>query len=123
MSNEYGTAATMNTDEKQISFLNRFFVFRKATRVNAEKVFKLHMKRDIELPVTSAMIEPVSSRKINIKASKGKRVTILSTGDIEVQQTSVTDNIPEKENKADSVEKKTEPQKKIFIKIKKPTTK
>jgi hypothetical protein len=35
---DYGSAVTMNPNEKKISFLNRYFVFKKISHVNAEKV-------------------------------------------------------------------------------------
>ena len=38
---EFGDSEKMTTDEKQISFMNRYFVFRKTHNVNAEKVYKL----------------------------------------------------------------------------------
>lgn len=40
-SNRYGTAPVMTEDEKFISFLNRYFVFRKIRHVAAEKITKL----------------------------------------------------------------------------------
>ncbi len=36
----YKQASQMSEDEKQISFLNRYFVFRKATQINTEKIAK-----------------------------------------------------------------------------------
>jgi len=36
----YGKAVYMSNEEKEISFLNRYFIFRKTQNVNAEKVFK-----------------------------------------------------------------------------------
>ena len=136
VTSEYGTAATMSTDEKRISFLNRYFVFRKATRVNAEKVFKLHMKRDIELPILSEMenkileqSEKQGSQKIKIKAPKGKRVTILASTDeivnvpLEKEQVvvpTVKDNTIEPIVNAPSEPVAVEPPKKFSIKIKKP---
>ena len=35
---EYGTAKSMNANEKKISFLNRYFVFKKISHVNSEKI-------------------------------------------------------------------------------------
>jgi hypothetical protein len=39
--NKYGTAPEMTEDEKFISFLNRYFIFRKVRHVAAEKITKL----------------------------------------------------------------------------------
>ncbi len=44
---DYGTSADMSHEEKRISFMNRYFVFRKMRNVNAEKVGKLLMKQDV----------------------------------------------------------------------------
>jgi hypothetical protein len=42
---EYGDAGQLTKEEKQISFLNRYFVFRKTHNVNADKVGKLMRRR------------------------------------------------------------------------------
>ena len=44
MKSEYGSAPSMTNEEKRISFLNRYFVFRKTHSVNAEKAGKLMMR-------------------------------------------------------------------------------
>ena len=43
---EYRSAPNMTNEEKKISFMNRYFVFRKTHNVNAEKVYKLLVTRD-----------------------------------------------------------------------------
>ena len=43
---EYDSAHKMTVEEKRISFMNRYFVFRKTHNVNAEKVYKLLVNRD-----------------------------------------------------------------------------
>lgn len=50
MKNEYGTAALMTEDEKFISFMNRYFVFRKVRNVatkNIERLFKHEEAEDV----------------------------------------------------------------------------
>jgi hypothetical protein len=39
--NDYGTAINMNSDEKRISFLNRYFIFKKVRSVNTDKIHKI----------------------------------------------------------------------------------
>ena len=82
--NDYGTAPMLTTDEKRISFLNRYFVFRKATRVNTEKVFKQMMRHEIELPTLSSieneLFDEMPEKKIKVGKPRGKRVTILASG-------------------------------------------
>ena len=48
---EYDNANQMSREEKQISFMNRYFVFRKTHNVNAEKVYKLlvNKNRSVEI--------------------------------------------------------------------------
>ena len=43
---EYRSAPNMTKEEKKISFMNRYFVFRKTHNVNAEKVYKLLVTKD-----------------------------------------------------------------------------
>ena len=43
-SNEYGTALQMSNDEKKISFMNRYFIFKKKENVNTNNVFKMFLK-------------------------------------------------------------------------------
>jgi len=115
--NDYGTAPLLTTDEKRISFLNRYFVFRKTTRVNTEKVFKQMMRHEIELPTLSSIEHELfnetpekSEKKIKVGKPKGKRVTILASG-----SESIT--VPEPPTQSSE-----EPQK-IRFKIGKPETK
>jgi len=42
---EYGTAMDMSEDEKKISFLNRYFVFKKIHTVNTENLYKIVRNR------------------------------------------------------------------------------
>ena len=43
----FGQALFMTAEERAISFLNRFFVFRKMRNVNTEKITKLLMKKQV----------------------------------------------------------------------------
>ena len=40
--NKYGTAKNMSDYEKDISFLNNYFVFKKTNNVPADNVFNVH---------------------------------------------------------------------------------
>lgn len=69
---DYRNAHLMTVDEKQISFMNRYFVFQKMRHVNAEKVGKLIANvDDMELPV----MEDTEPKKIT-KVS-GEKITIV----------------------------------------------
>jgi hypothetical protein len=45
---DYGTALALTPEEKRISFMNRYFVFRKMRNVNAEKIAKIVLHRQEE---------------------------------------------------------------------------
>lgn len=45
--NDYGKALSMNSDEKWISFMNRYFVFRKVHSVDAEKIYKQFVSKQM----------------------------------------------------------------------------
>jgi len=71
---EYECAIGMTKEEKQISFMNRYFVFRKTHNVNAEKVFKLALRHkqfgddeDTEKP------EEEVKKTVVIRKLKGKK--------------------------------------------------
>ena len=44
---EYDNANKMSIQEKKISFMNRYFVFRKTHNVNAEKVYKMMVSKQM----------------------------------------------------------------------------
>jgi hypothetical protein len=44
---DYKNAHLMTTEEKRISFMNRYFVFRKARNVNTDKVYKLIVEENV----------------------------------------------------------------------------
>ena len=112
VANDYGTAPMMSADEKRISFLNRYFVFRKANRVDSEKVAKILLKQyESDLPSIPKFEEKMfeenvekQTRKIKIGRPKGKRVVIVAAP---------PKREPEKEPER-------EPPKKLKIKIKAP---
>jgi hypothetical protein len=60
LASEYGTAADMTPEEKRISFMNRYFVFKKMRSVNAEKVGKMIMNKGISEAVSEATGEATS---------------------------------------------------------------
>ena len=45
--NDYGKALSMNSDEKWISFMNRYFVFKKVHSVDAEKIYKQFVSKEM----------------------------------------------------------------------------
>ena len=59
-SQEYGMAAHMSPEEKRISFMNRYFVFKKVRSVDAKKMADIIAKKEIETEqvVENLMTEP-----------------------------------------------------------------
>jgi hypothetical protein len=99
----YGKALAMTAEEKKISFLNRYFAFRKVRKVNEEKVMKIMMKNKDEVEEEeelekAAVIEkkPVI-RKISkktkikitdpsVKTSPEEPVKFVSTNVVKIQK-------------------------------------
>jgi hypothetical protein len=123
LENDYGTAHLMTADEKRISFLNRYFVFRKANRVDSEKVARLLLKSEAELPTLGDLENKLfeesvakETRKIRVGQPKGKRVKIVAR-----PPASEIKPEPEPEPEQEKKEEASKPQpKKIRIKIKAP---
>ena len=91
MSNEdykYGKALNMSPNEKKISFLNRYMIFKKVRNVDAAAIMKLAMKNydlDIKIPENEVASDEVNTtdkdetpilikKKSNIKKTKKKMV-------------------------------------------------
>ena len=72
---EYECAMGLSKEEKQISFMNRYFVFRKTHNVNAEKVYKLalrHKQFDDDDEGDKTVIEE-AKKTVVIRKLKGKK--------------------------------------------------
>jgi mRNA (guanine-N7-)-methyltransferase len=59
---DYGTALQMNAFEKKISFLNRYFVYKKIRNVNAAKV-ELESMEESEASVVNALVQTKTAVK------------------------------------------------------------
>ena len=64
--NEYGQASNMNAFEKKISFLNRYFVYKKIRNVNAEKV-------EIDLEGITEYEKKVDKKETNVSVKEMKK--------------------------------------------------
>ena len=67
---DYGQSFTMTKEEKTISFLNQYFIFKKARNVTAERLQKLHEKY---VTNTEDMAEQDQEEQELISAKSGKR--------------------------------------------------
>jgi len=70
MINSYGTAYYMTPEEKQISFMNRYFVFKKVRNVNTDKITKILSQED--KIVNEIEEEIVKEIKEDIQKSEGE---------------------------------------------------
>ena len=107
-SNEYGKSENMNAFEKKISFLNRYFIYKKIRNVNAEKV-KLDLDVDIELKENNSKIinskqKETSKKEKNVKVSPQKikkldkkLILVPATESLEVPKPEPVINIKEPE--------------------------
>ena len=88
---DYGKAAYMNQDEKTISFLNRYFIFRKVSNVNTDKISKiLKHQSDINEKIEDEIMEKIekdiekvekqekASEKITIRRKKTDKKVVLN---------------------------------------------
>ena len=76
---DYGTAMDMTAEEKRISFLNRYFVYRKMRNVNAEKVGKVMMRREADGEEGEQMGEGEDGTKGERKMEEGTASVISAT--------------------------------------------
>lgn len=67
--NNYGTALDMTPYEKKISFLNRYFVYKKIRNVNAEKV---SIEEAVEEPITIKVVKKNREKKLESKPKTDK---------------------------------------------------
>jgi len=84
---DYKNANIMTVEEKQISFMNRYFVFRKVRNVNTDKIYKSTVEGNIikrysdENPLDESE-QPESKTKTIIKKNKAK-ITIKESSEPE----------------------------------------
>lgn len=106
---EYGEAAHMTRFEKEISFLNRYFVYKKVRSVDAEKVansFLLSIAEEVDFdyePVSTKAAQ-AASKPVKPKVKKLNRTLILkdsSDSNSDIQE-------PEKEQEQQEEEEPTE---------------
>lgn len=71
--NEYGDAANMTQGERKISFLNRYFIYKKIRNVDAEKItLNLLGSSEIENNDTTVQVEEVVEEVKEVKEKKSK---------------------------------------------------
>jgi len=80
LADEYGKAPLMTEEEKQISFMNRYFVFKKVRNVNTDKIAKIieqqnKMAEDIE-EVISEDIATMERKESEITIPEEKKPTV-----------------------------------------------
>ena len=95
---EYGQSSQMAEDEKQISFMNRYFVFRKMNNVNAEKVakstYQTSAKVEEEEEEEEAQTEEKKEKPV-IRKIKGKKIVLNEYSPVsEVPQSPQTPSVP-----------------------------
>jgi hypothetical protein len=106
--NVYGEASKMTREEKQISFLNRYFIFKKIHIVKADKVIETIKANEnaeaFEEAVKDALKQPVMFiKRLKRKVILHKYEPVLQ--EVEVEVPAEVDK-PEEEKKPDAVENK-----------------
>ena len=84
----YKKALYMSSDEKRISFLNRYFIFKKVRNVNTDKIGKIISKQNdivdkIEEEVMEDLSNEVEKKKQTITVRKTKKKVVLQVKDEE----------------------------------------
>jgi hypothetical protein len=80
----YGTAINMTREEKDISFMNRYFVFQKSRNIENVNLVQKQMNEDsesviIDAPIVASKISKLDAKVIinsDLQPEKKKRVTI-----------------------------------------------
>jgi hypothetical protein len=95
MRSDYGKALSMTSDEKWVSFMNRYFVFRKVHHVDAEKIYKQFVSKQMVEDVAKDL-EAVETAKITEaakpKAKKlGKKIILTDYSPVDDVEKKTTD--------------------------------
>lgn len=92
----YENALQMTEEEKQISFLNRYFIFKKSHNVNAEKVSKIvAIEEELETKSIEKMIEPEPEPEKAHTKEKKPRAKKIKTA----EKVQLSDFVPIEEEK------------------------
>lgn len=117
-----GDANNLTTNEKKISFLNKYFVFKKVRQVDAEKVSRLLINKDLgaielEQKQENQMDLVLSNKSKRPRVVKLKHKLKISTEELPPSITDIV--IPEEPNEAPKVPTAPAPGTRMKIKIKK----
>jgi hypothetical protein len=119
--NDYGTAMNMSSYEKKISFLNRYFIFKKMRDVNTQKVQlelgeydELNEDKNVEDTKISIQIAEEEEKKLKPKIIKlNKKLLLVPATDINVLE--LDNNKNKKTKKSEIKEKEPKKKKKLLI--------
>lgn len=78
---EYGTAENMTVDEKTISFLNMYFVFKKMRSLTPQQLNRIYNYNSdvLEEPMVESEFTEVQTPKHNVRKLKRPKITIVTT--------------------------------------------
>jgi hypothetical protein len=87
---DYGTANQMNLDEKWVSFMNRYFIFRKNRHVDSEKVYNQFINKmdKVEHPedIVDVFIKPtVQTKDVDVDVDDDKEKTVKEEKPVKVR--------------------------------------
>ena len=112
--NEYGQGPYMNAYEKEISFLNRYFVYKKIRTVNAEKIaesFISYLPEELEFEKVETKksmiaVEKANKNKPRVKKLNKTLVLVEATEALEEKQSPL--QLPEEQEEQEEQEEKEE---------------
>lgn len=125
----YGTAPNMTTFEKKISFLNRYFVYKKVREVNIEKIYielgeyneaVIHREKNETAHAINIAKEEVKIEKSKTKIRKlNKKIELVpateALEDKQENKTKMIEETIEQEKKMEQEKKALKPKKKLKI--------
>uniref|UniRef100_A0A6C0KKE3 mRNA (guanine-N(7))-methyltransferase n=1 Tax=viral metagenome TaxID=1070528 RepID=A0A6C0KKE3_9ZZZZ len=93
MRSDYGKALSMTSDEKWVSFMNRYFVFRKVHHVDAEKIYKQFVSKQMVEDVAKEVVETAKiTEAAKPKAKKlGKKIILTDYSPVDDVAKKTTD--------------------------------
>jgi hypothetical protein len=104
----YGTALNMNANEKKISFLNRYFVYKKVRNVNAEKISlelldesmeQVRVEKKETVAAVKVGKEAVKATKPRVRKLSNKLLLVAATEALEEEPKPAIAQVVEKEKK------------------------
>ena len=95
---KYGSALNMNANERKISFLNRYFIFKKVRNVDAQKVSTALIHNKIGEIKDDIMLSSTKEEVEEEEEEEGEKEVIKEKQEEEVSKTKITSKKTKRSN-------------------------